>query len=192
MASIDRSDAIDHLQMVERILSESSRRLCYGAEYFVVWGVYSGIATLNAQLISNGVLPVWDLWYQGALLAAAVAFTILRARANRGNWTRRSIAQREFFNVLWLAIGMAIVVNVAGFHLFAGWAQAAIWTVAESIVLLFIASHGNRRALAAGIVTIASLVAANFTDPAISGFVLAAGMFVGYAGFGFSELLARD
>jgi hypothetical protein len=51
--------------------------------------------------------------------------------------------------------------------------------------------HGNRRAQIAGVLVIVSLVAANFASPGIAGYVLGAGMLVGYAGFGASELLAR-
>jgi hypothetical protein len=58
--------------------------------------------------------------------------------------------------------------------------------------LFFIGLHGNRRAQLAGIAVIVSLIAANFTDPAIAGYILAAGMVVGYAGFGLAEMLARD
>ncbi len=39
---------------------------------------------------------------------------------------------------------------------------------------------------------VVSLVAANFASAAFAGYILAAGMLVGYAGFGASELLARD
>jgi hypothetical protein len=52
--------------------------------------------------------------------------------------------------------------------------------------------HGNRRAQVAGILVVVSLIAANFAPPAIAGYILAAGMLGGYAGFGVSELLAHD
>jgi hypothetical protein len=100
--------------------------------------------------------------------------------------------QREYFNVLWLTIGLAFVVNVAAYRIFSGAAAAAIWSVAEAIVLLYIGMHGNRRAQIAGVVIVVSLIAANFAPAAIVGYVLGAGMLVGYAGFGLSELLARD
>jgi hypothetical protein len=99
--------------------------------------------------------------------------------------------QREFFNVLWLAIGLAFVVNVAVYRIFSGAAAAAIWSVAEAIVLLYIGMHGNRRAQIAGVLVVVSLIAANFAPPAVVGYVLGAGMLFGYAGFGLSELLAR-
>ncbi len=100
--------------------------------------------------------------------------------------------QREFFNVLWLTIVLAIVVNVAAFRNFSGLASAAIWSVAEAIVLLYIGLHGNRRAQAAGVFVVVSLIVANFVGDALAPYVLAGGMLAGYGGFGASELLARD
>jgi hypothetical protein len=100
--------------------------------------------------------------------------------------------QREFFNMLWLTMGLAFIVNVGAFNIFRGWASAGIWSFAEAIVLFFIGIHGNRRALVAGIVVVVSLVVANFVGPATAGYVLAAGMVVGYAGFGIAELLSGD
>ena len=69
--------------------------------------------------------------------------------------------------MLWLTLGLAFVVDVAAFNVFTGLASAAIWSVAETIVLLYIGMHGNRRAQIAGVL-------------------------VGYAGFGASEMFARE
>jgi hypothetical protein len=102
------------------------------------------------------------------------------------------LVEREFFNVLWLTLALAFVANVGAFNLFAGWGGAAIWTFTEAIVLFFIGMHGNRRAQVAGVLVVVSLVAANFVSTSIAGYVLAAGMLVGYAGFGVAELLAGD
>jgi MFS family permease len=84
------------------------------------------------------------------------------------------------------------VVDIAVYRIFAGVASAAIWSVAQAIVLLYIGMHGNRRAQVAGIFVVVSLIAANFAPPGIDGYILAAGMLGGYAGFGVSELLVRD
>ncbi|HZY97594.1 MAG TPA: hypothetical protein VFE35_10905, partial [Candidatus Cybelea sp.] len=92
----------------------------------------------------------------------------------------------------WLTLGLAFVVDAAVFRIFAGIASAAIWSVAEAIVLLYIGMHGNRRAQVAGVLVVVSLIAANFASPSVAGYILGAGMLVGYAGFGVSELLARD
>ncbi len=189
---MNADQAREHLEMVDRILAQSDQSLCAGAEYFVVWGLYSGISVSVWQLVTNGVLPAAALWIQGVLLVAAIAFSIVRGRATSAARERQSIVQREFFNVLWLSIGLAFIANVAAFRVFSGWAQAAIWSYAEAIVLLFIALHGNRRAMLAGIAVVVSLIAANFVHNDVRGFILAAGLVAGYAGFGIAELLARE
>ena len=125
------------------------------------------------------------------VLLAGALFSIVRGRLTRSVLKRSSLLQREFFNVLWLTLGMAFVVDVAVFNIFAGLASAAVWSVAEAIVLLYIGMHGNRRAQIAGVLVVVSLIAANFAH-AFAAYILAAGMLAGYAGFGASELLARD
>jgi len=189
---IDPSQARDHLEMVNRILAESQQRLCAGGEYFVVWGVGSAYVTILFQLADNGLVPGAALWSVPAVLVLCAIFSIYRSRATRATLARSSLLQREFFNVLWLTIGLAFLTNVAAYRIFAGVAGAAIWSLAETIVLLYIGMHGNRRAQIAGVVVLASLIAANFAAPSVSGYVLGAGMLAGYAGFGIAELLAGD
>jgi hypothetical protein len=190
--SLDGRQAREHIEMVERILIESSQRICHGAEYFIVWGIYSTVVTVSWQLVRNGTLPGAIVWGQAALLVAAIAFTIVRSRAVTSGVQRRSLVQREFFNMLWLTMSLAFIVNLGAFNIFSGWASAAIWSFAEAIVLLFIGLHGNRRAQICGVLVVVSIVIANFTAPASIGYVLGAGMFAGYTGFGISELVARD
>jgi hypothetical protein len=189
---MDASQARDHIEMVDRILAESSQRLCSGGEYFVVWGLYSAIASVLAQLVVNGILPATALWLQAIPLAAAIVFSVARGRVKGRDVVRFSLMQREFFNVLWLTLGLALLVNLAAFRLFRGWGTAAIWTFAEAVVLCFIGIHGNRRAQIGGLVAAASLVVANFAPASDTGYVLAAGALFGYGGFGVAELLAGD
>ncbi len=192
MERIDPRAARDHIEMVDRILAESHQRLCAGGEFFVVWGIAGAYITLAYQLVSVGVMPPAALWSVPAVIALAILFSIVRGRQTRRALARTSLVQREFFNVLWLTVGLAVVVDVAGFRIFTGLALAAIWSVAEAIVLLYIGLHGNRRAQVAGILVVVSLIAANFIAQDVSAYVLAAGMLAGYAGFGASELLMGD
>ncbi|MBV8529791.1 MAG: hypothetical protein JO104_00615 [Candidatus Eremiobacteraeota bacterium] len=192
MERIDAAQAREHIEMIDRILAESHPRLCTGGEYFVVWGIGSAFAPVLFQLVNGGIVPSVALWTIPLVLAACAVFSIARARLTRPVLRRSSIVQREFFNVLWLTLGLAFVVNVAVYRIFADAAAAAIWSVAEAIVLLYIGMHGNRRAQIAGIVVVASLIVANFSPTGVVGYVLGAGMLVGYAGFGVSELLARE
>ncbi|MBV9718603.1 MAG: hypothetical protein JOZ77_04745 [Candidatus Eremiobacteraeota bacterium] len=189
---LDAAHAHDHLEMVDRILSEWQPRLCSGGEYFVVWGVASAYMTVLLHLVGRGLLPAAALWSGPIVLAASTIFSIVRSRAARRVAARTSLIEREFFNVLWVTLGLAFIVNVAANRIFAGLAGAAIWSVAQAIVLLYIGMHGNRRAQIAGLLVIVSLVVANFAQPGAAAYVLAAGMLAGYAGFGLSELLARD
>lgn len=192
MERLDAAQAREHIEMVDRILAEVQPRLCSGGEYFVVWGFASAFVTVVGQLVSQGKVSAAALWSIPVALAAAAIFSVVRARVTRPALARSSLVQREFFNVLWVTLGVAFIVDVAVFRIFTGLASAAIWSVAEAIVLLYIGMHGNRRAQIAGVLVVASLVAANFVAPNLAGYVLAAGMLAGYGGFGLSELLARD
>lgn len=192
MERIGASQARDHIEMVERILAESQQRLCAGGEYFVVWGIGSAYVTALFQIVDDRLVGAAALWSVPAALVACALFSIFRARATRAALARSSLLQREFFNVLWLTMGLAFVSNVAVYRIFSGLASAAIWSVAEAIVLLYIGMHGNRRAQVAGVLVVVSLIAANFSSALIAGYVLAAGMLAGYAGFGAVELLARE
>ncbi len=184
--------ARDHIEMVDRILAESQPRLCSGGEFFVVWGVISAYITVLSELVVRASLPKPVLWTIPVVLVAGAIFSIVRGAQTRRRIARTSLVQREFFNVLWLTLGLAFVVDIAAFRIFPGLASAAIWSVAEAIVLLFIGMHGNRRAQLAGVLVVVSLVAANFISSNLAAYVLAAGMLAGYGGFGLSELAARD
>jgi hypothetical protein len=189
---LSASQARDHIEMVDRILAESQPRLCSGGEFFVVWGFISAYVTVLSELVVRAALPKPVLWTIPVVLVAGAVFSIVRGAQTRRLIARTSLVQREFFNVLWLTLGLALVVDVAAFRIFPGLASAAIWSVAEAIVLLFIGMHGNRRAQLAGALVVVSLVAANFLSANLSAYVLAAGMLAGYGGFGLSELAARD
>ena len=192
MNRIGTSEARDHVEMIDRILAESHQRLCSGGEYFVAWGLVSAYITVLFHLVDLGRFAAGALWSIPVVIALAAIFSIVRGRLNRAALARSSLVQREFFNVLWLTVGMAFVVDVAVFRIFPGLAGAAIWSVAEAIVLLYIGMHGNRRAQIAGVLVVVSLIAANFVSPSLAAYVLAGGMLVGYCGFGASELLAGD
>lgn len=187
---MDASEAREHLEMVERIVAASARRLEAGGEFFVVWGLAATAIDLVLYFIFSGRLPQTAMWALFPIDIAAVVFSIIRGRYYRRRGSM-SFLQREFFNVLWLAFAMAFVVDVIGMQLFSGWAQAAIWSIASALVLFYIAIHGNRRAMAGAILILCSIAVANF-QPQIAGLALAAGMLFGYAGFGAADLLARE
>jgi hypothetical protein len=189
---LNAAQARDHIEMVARILEESQQRLCAGGEFFVVWGLFGAFVTLLGHFVASRALPSQALWAGLVALIAAIAFSIRRGRILRVESERGSLLQREFFNVLWITIGMGFVANLAVFNIFRGIASAAIWNFADAIVLFYIGMHGNRRAQVAGIAVVVSLVVANFTSGDVGAYVLAAGVFAGYCGFGVAELLSRD
>ena len=192
MDRIDSTQAREQVEMIERILAASSQRLCAGGEYFLIWGLYSGLVAVVTQLVANNQLPIQAFIGVIVLMLGAIAFTIVRSRRQNMQFGRRSVLQREFLNVLYLTLGLAVVANLACGNLFPEWGRTAIWSFSEAVVVFYIGMHGNRRAQVAGIALVVSMAVANFSPPQIAGYILAAGMFVGYAGFGLAEMLARD
>lgn len=192
MNDVDRNEAREHIEMVDRILAQTQQRLCTGGEFFIVWGVGSAAVTTLFACIDLGMLPGVAAWWAPVILVACAIYSIVRGRAMRSTLASSSLLQREFFNVLWITVALAFIADAAAFRLFPGLASAAIWSVVESIVLLYIGMHGNRRALLGGVLVVVSLVVANFIGGVYPPFVLAAGMLIGYGGFGLSELLVRD
>ncbi len=192
MNGFDQTQAQEQIAMVDRILQQTQQRLCAGGEFFVVWGAGSAAVTALFAAIDSGRLPSNSAWCAPAILVACAMFSFVRGRQLNRTLTRSSLVQREFFKVLWITVVLAFVADVAAFHLFPGIASAAIWSVVEAIVLLYIGMHGNRRALVAGVVVVASLIVANFQSATPSAYILAAGMLVGYGGFGLTELFSRD
>lgn len=186
---MNASEAREHVEMIEKIIAASSQKLEAGGEFFLAWGLVAGTLDLISQLVLTGRAPQTALWGAGALIAAGIIFSIVRSRHLARCEVRMSLLQREFLNVMTLALGLAFVSDVIGFALFPAWAGAAIWSVMTALVLLYIGMHGNRRATLGGIILIASIAAANFM-PHYTGYVLAAGMYLGYAGFGIADLLA--
>lgn len=188
---MDASEAREHLDMVERIVAASSRKMDVGGEFFIIWGLASAALNLLYQLVADERLPSLALWSIAVIYVFAIGSTYLRVQYYRRCGGRISVLQREFFNVLWLVIAIAFLSDFIAFHLFPNWGGAAIWSVAAAIVLFYIGIHGNRRATIGGAVMLASIAVANFELP-VAGYWLAGGMLLGYAGFGLADMLASD
>ncbi len=189
---IEDSEAREHLAMVDRIVERTSTRLNVGAEYFVVWGIASATMSLMYQLIADRNLPANFIWIAWGAAFAAVAFSIWRGRSSRK--ARPSFLEREFLTVLKVAMTVTFAIffiELFGANIFGPLGLAAVWSFGASIVVLYVAMHGNRRALVGGIALLLSLAAANIW-PGFAGYALSAGMLVGYAGFGVVEMLAAS
>lgn len=187
------SEARQHLEMADRIIAGSSRGLCLrlSGPFFVIWGLFGSSVDLVFELIRHGLAPAGALWAEPGLLLAAIVASSLYGRYLRRSAERLSVVEREFLRVLWITIGVTWVAMAGGWRIFPEFALGALWTLQTSVVLFFIATHGNRRALAGALILILSLIAANFAR-GIDGYLLAAGLFIGYAGFGLAEMLAHD
>lgn len=187
------SEAREHLEMAERIVAASTRQLSLrcSAPFFIVWGIAAGSVDLLFGLGVRGVIPANILWVTAIPIVLAIIFSAVYGRKLRRSESGVTFLEREFLNVLWIAMSVAFVANMGAWNVFGWYGIGANYTLAASIVLFYIGLHANRRALAGGIVMLVSLIVANFTA-SLGGFVLCAGFYIGYAGFGVAELLARE
>lgn len=185
------TEAQEHLNLIERIMELNDREFCIAGDLFLAWGASGALIDLLIQLTLMGKVPSWTLWFGFAALVLSGIYNTVRIRQMKRSSDRMSIRQREFLNVLWVTVGVTIVAACGGFRIFDFWASGALWTLSAAMVTLYAGLHGNRAGMIGGVILIASLVAANFM-PGSEGFVLAAGMLVGYAGFGVATMLARD
>lgn len=185
------SEAREHLDLVEKIIAASSRKLEAGGEFFVCWGLAGAGFCLLDHLVWTGAIAESWMWSAFVILAVAITFTIFRSRSYKKTYGRMSLLQREYMNVVWLTIALTFIIGLVGFNLFGRTGLTAIWNVVEAIVLFYIGMHGNRRAIVGGLILVISIALANFT-PSYSILILGAGVLFGYAGFGVADLLARD
>ena len=187
---MDASEANEHLEMVDRILSHAVGTPRPSGALFILWGVFGAILTVLLQLVTDGrIAPSW-IWLAGAVGVGAIAYTIFWVRRGRG-LGRLSVIDAAFVRVLYVALIAAAVGSDGAFNIFTGWGAAAIWSVCLAIPLLFVGWLGNRSATIGGAILLASVVVANFTPHAV-GYVLAAGWILGYAGAGLAFELQRE
>ena len=84
---MDVIKARDHLEMVDRILSEVQPRLCTGGRVFVVWGVASAAITVVSSLVSQGRAAPTALWFVVALNSQQASYSRPSGRDSRnGHW----------------------------------------------------------------------------------------------------------
>jgi hypothetical protein len=185
---MDPSEAREHLDLVDRILTEADRSMCVIGDVFVVWGLVAAAVDVVFQLVSTGRTSGWLGWLPVVLIPAAIAYTVVRAIQAKNSSDRLTTAGREYLNVVWVVFGLMAVAQSAAFHLFPGWSGSALWTLGGAIITVYVGMHGSRAAMLGGIVLLASLIVASFV-PAYCGWILAAGMLLGYAGFGIAAMV---
>jgi hypothetical protein len=188
---MDPSEARQHLDLVDRILTETDRSMCVIGDVFVVWGLVAAGIDVTFQLALTGRAPGWWQWLPLALIPLGIAYTIVRSIQAKNSSDRLTTVGREYLNVVWVVFGLMAVAQTAAFHLFPGWSAAALWTLAGAIITFYVGMHGNRAGMLGGIVLLASLIVASFV-PAYCGWILAGGMVLGYTGFGVASMVRGD
>ncbi|MDQ2681219.1 MAG: hypothetical protein M3Y21_09425 [Candidatus Eremiobacteraeota bacterium] len=180
-------EAREHLEMVDRILAGADRQVRLMPAPFIAFGIAGGLFDIASQRIFFNHSGWWPAWIAMFAWAAAIAITIISARRLRrkksanARWTLLDSQMYTLFNIVWIAT-LALAFSSQP-HIFGQWAAAAIWSFAYGIALVFAGTQGNRYVFVGGVVLLASIVVANYAYP-FTGYVLAAGMWIGMAGCG--------
>ena len=188
---LDPSQAQDHLQMVDRILSEADRQVRLLPAPFIAFGIAGGLIDFISQRVYVEHDSPSLFWLSGIAWLIAIVVTIGSSRALRLSKQRFSVLDGQMyalFNVIWIVT--LVTALGAQPHIFSQWAGAAIWSFAYAIAMIFAGTQGNRIAFAGGVVLAASIVVANFFYP-IAGYIFAAGMWIGMAGTGVALLATQ-
>jgi hypothetical protein len=148
-----------------------------------VWGVAAALIDAGQQVyFSNPSARAGIRLAEGALLAGILySIGVAVSMARNYRYERVSILERRMgsaIGAVWLCV---LVAAFAQPHVFAGWGGAAVWNIGAAIVMLISGFEGDRRALAGGIVLLASVLAANYAFSHTPGYALAAGFIIGYA-----------
>lgn len=178
---MDRSEAQDHIAMVDRILSRAENRPFrpIGA-LLIVWGVAAGLMNFGQQVFASTGKPLYVFVGEIALLlatSASIVIAILTVR-NAGCLSTSEKRLGRAIGAVWVCVVCAAASEP---NVFAGWSAGGIWTLGAAITLLISAFSGDRISLGGGIVLLLSLLFANYATPHTPGYTLAAGMFLGYA-----------
>jgi len=178
---MDRSEAREHLAMVDRILGQAENRPFRPmAGLLIVWGIAAALmdAGEQAYVLHHTALYV----YAGeiALILAMLISVVIAGAAVRNADCLQPSERRlgRAIGAVWICVVCAALSQP---HVFAGWSAAGIWSLGAAMTLLISAFSGDRTSLVGGILLLASLIVANFLTPHIPGYTLAAGMFLGYA-----------
>lgn len=189
---MDAREAREHLEMVDRILTraEPPRAWRPYPRVLVLIGIAAALLDVGAQLQLQGKSAAVTL--AGiALMLGCWAYLIWALIDMKRRSARMSVVQARMgtaIRTVWIAVFLA---SFAEPHIFGGWAAAAIWSLGGAIQMLIISGSGDRRAMIAGGVLLASIVGANFVR-GFEGYVLAAGFILGYTVPGVLYMLEKD
>jgi hypothetical protein len=150
----------------------------------VGFGLGAGLLNLAYQFSSGTHGAPLALVVAGAalLVASLVYMVVWTATARRAaeRVSLRAVHAGRVMGAVWCSVTVAAFCQP---HIFNQWSASAIWTLGGAISMLVNGFLGERRALAGGLILLASLVVANYV-PAISGYALAAGFLFGYVAVG--------
>ena len=182
---MDRSEAQEQLAMVDRILGRAERRpFRPTGAILITWGLAAAIMDACGQAAASTGVRGYDYAGEIALLVALVVSIVVSASMMR-NADRMPEHERRMGRVL---AAVWIVIVVAAFaqpYVFGAWAGAGVWTLGAAITMLISGFTGDRRAVAGGVILLASLLVGNYLTPHAPGYALAVGMLLGYAVPGF-------
>src|SRR3981081_4728524 len=99
---MDTSEAREHLDIVDRVLSQTEQTVCVGGDLFVVWGFASALLDVIFQLRVDGRVGDSSFIVPAVGLAFAIVYSIVRGRSLARSSNRMSRVQHEYLNVLWL------------------------------------------------------------------------------------------
>lgn len=178
---MNHSEAQEQLEMVDRILERADRRPFrpIGA-LLIAWGFAAAIMDAGEQAYASSGVRGYEYTGEIALLVAMLVSILVTVSIVR-NADRMPANERRMGRVLaavWIGI---LVAAFAQPHVFGGWAGAGVWTLGAAITMLISGFSGDRRAVAGGVILLASLLVGNYLVPDAPGYALAAGMLLGYA-----------
>jgi hypothetical protein len=188
---MDAREAREHLEMVDRILSEADACTNYRPWTWalVIVGLAATLIEAGAQFATDGHTRL-IAEAGGALMVAGYIYMIWSAYNGRRNAERVSSAEARIgraCSAVWLAVFIAFWAQP---HIWGQWGGAAIWNLGAAIQMLMFGFFGDRRALVGGLLLAASITLANYVPQ--PGYALGAGFLLGYFVPGLLMVLEKD
>ena len=190
METLTTSQARDHIEMVDQILSRSERSLRW-AVVFLVWDLWAAAVTpafQPARLVKSAPTGASFCPY------CSRRTSLSASSAARPSSARRVVAPPASFSAA-QAISLVVTLSrscrlpaLSGIRQFG----AMECSSGHRARALLHALARQPRAPACGVITIGLTRRRQLSRPHYAGYALAAGMLFGYAGFGLISLIARD
>lgn len=183
---MDAREAREHLEMVDEIIRRGEQTGWSGRELGITLILFGLGAALLDVAYQNGSVtsPVFGLLAAGlALLLAGMVFLVWWLALMRRTAERVSLAQVRMGRVMGAVWWSVAIASLCQPHVFSNWSASAIWSLGGAITMFVSGSFGERRAIAGGVILLASMLAGNYF-PSVTGYALAAGFLAGYVAIG--------